>query len=184
MNNPTTARDMTDLSNFNKLIIGLDFGTTYSGIAYIFTGFGKSSQPIVIKEWPGQPNINSNWFKVPSSICYEESLDVSCQWGYELDHSAAATKVEGIKLLLDPDHPKPLYVPHSNMKAELKRLGKPPIDVATDYITALCNYASSVIRASHSSPQFQTLQVEYVLSVPAVWSDKAKNSTMHVCISL
>jgi hypothetical protein len=41
--------DSTD----DKLIIALDFGTTYSGIAYCFTN-QRDSTPISIKNWPGE----------------------------------------------------------------------------------------------------------------------------------
>lgn len=169
------------LETENKLVIGLDFGTTYSGVAYLFTGIEKP-EPIVVAEWPGAKGANKP--KVPTLIRYEPSKDRSYQWGYELAHSSATDKIEGIKLLLDPDHPKPLYVPQSNTKAELKRLGKPAIDVAADYITALYKHALSKIEAAWPEDYLQLLQKEFVLSVPAVWSDKAKNSTMRVGFSI
>lgn len=184
MNNSSTELTLGGL-NFaeseNKIIIGIDFGTTYSGVAYLFTGVDKP-EPIPITEWPGAKGANRP--KVPTLIRYEKPPDRSYQWGYEIAHSMDADKIEAIKLLLDPDHPKPLYVPQSNTKAELKRLGKPAIDVATDYLQALYKHALSKIEASWPEDYLQMLQKEFVLSVPAVWSDKAKNSTMRVCISV
>ncbi len=168
------------LESENKLVISVDFGTTYSGVAYLFTGVEKP-EPIAITEWPGAKGANRP--KVPTLIRYQKSQRSPFQWGYELAHSNVADKIEGIKLLLDPDHPKPLYVPQSNTKAELKRLGKPPIDVAADYISALYKHALSKIEASWPEDYLQMLQKEFVLSVPAVWSDKAKDSTMRVCNS-
>lgn len=166
------------LESENKPIIGIDFGTTYSGVAYLFTGVEKQ-EPIAVTEWPGAKGANRP--KVPTLIRYENS---QYQWGYELAHSTAANKIEGIKLLLDPDHPKPLYVPQSNTKAELQRLGKPAVDAAADYITALYKHALSKIEASWPEDFLHMLQKEFVLSVPAVWSDKAKDSTMRVLISI
>lgn len=37
----------------DQLIIGLDFGTTFSGIAYAFSK-AKDSKPISIMDWPGK----------------------------------------------------------------------------------------------------------------------------------
>jgi len=176
----TTFEGLSIVESDNKLVIGLDFGTTYSGVAYLFTGVEKP-EPIVVTEWPGANGANK--FKVPTLIRYENPKDHSYQWVYELAHSITTDKIEGIKLLIDPDYPKPLYVPQSNTKAELKRLGKPAIDVAADYIAALYKHALSKIEAAWPEDYLQMLQKEFVLSVPAVWSDKAKDSTMRVCIS-
>ena len=169
------------LESENKLIIDLDFGTTYSGVAYLFTGVEKP-EPIVVTEWPGAKGASKP--KVPTLIRYEDPNRGAIQWGYEIAHSTVADKIEGIKLLLDPDHPKPLYVPQTNTKAQLQRLGKPAVDVAADYITALYKHALSKIEASWPEDYLQMLQKEFVLSVPAVWSDKAKASTERVCNTL
>ena len=163
----------------NKIVIGVDFGTTYSGIAYLFTAAEKP-EPIAITEWPGATGANKP--KVPTLIRYDKSKPGAYQWGYELAHTTDADRIEGIKLLLDPDHPKPLYVPQTNTKAELKRLGKPAIDVAADYIAALYKYALSKIEGAWPEDYLRMLQKEFVLSVPAVWSDQAKDSTMRVSL--
>ena len=165
----------------NKLVIGLDFGTTYSGVAYIFTGTEKP-EPIAITEWPGAKGLNKA--KVPTLISYDGSSNQPFTWGYELAYSTTGSKIEGIKLLLDPNQPKPLYVPQSNTKAELQRLGRPAIDVAADYIGAIYKHALSKIEAAWPEEYLQSLQKKFILSVPALWSDKAKDSTFRVFISV
>lgn len=37
----------------DQLIIGLDFGTTFSGIAYGFSK-GTNAEPVSILDWPGE----------------------------------------------------------------------------------------------------------------------------------
>lgn len=52
-NNLTAVMDSLNIhESEDQLIIGLDFGTTFSGIAYAFT---KSSKPdlVSILDWPG-----------------------------------------------------------------------------------------------------------------------------------
>ncbi|KAL9040435.1 MAG: hypothetical protein Q9214_004487 [Letrouitia sp. 1 TL-2023] len=97
--------DVDDSSD--KLIIGLDFGTTYSGVAYVFST--KPDQVYTITEWPGAKGRSVP--KTPSTIQYSDLK--TFQWGYELDRSVEE-KIEGIKLLLDPYQEKPLYIPPSH----------------------------------------------------------------------
>lgn len=92
MLNFSGSDDQTDL-----LVIGLDFGTTYSG--YV-------------------------------NVHLEE-------------------KIEGIKLFLDPYQEKPLYVPPSNTEAELKNMGKPALNVATDFIGAIYQHAMRKIEGKY-----------------------------------
>ena len=89
-------------------------------------------------------------------------------------------KIEGIKLLLDADQPRPLYLAVTDVQAELDRLPKPPVDIAADYITALYNHAMTVIGGKWPAEFLSILQKKFVLTVPAVWSDKAKDSTLRV----
>lgn len=155
----------------DRLIIGLDFGTTYSGVAYVFTT--KPDQVYTITEWPGAKGRNPP--KAPTLLKYEGKD--SFLWGYELDRSTKE-RIEGIKLLLDPDQPKPIYAPPVNIEAELKKLGKPAIDVATDYISAIYQHALRMIEGKYPKSYLEMLNKEFVLSVPAVWSDKAKETTL------
>lgn len=120
----------------------MDFGTTYSSIAYLFTAV-EEPEPIVVTEWPGAKGATKP--KAPTLIQYDKPPTKSFTWGYELAHLNSGAKIQAIKLLLDPDQPKPLYVPQSNTKAELQRLGKPPVDVVADYLAAIYNHAVSKI---------------------------------------
>lgn len=44
---------ITDLAD-DRLVISLDFGTTFSGVAYAFNTPGKKADIVAIKEWPGE----------------------------------------------------------------------------------------------------------------------------------
>jgi hypothetical protein len=146
-------------------------------VAYVFTT--KPDQVYTITEWPGAKGRNPP--KVPTLIKYEDPT--AFKWGYELDRTTKE-RIEGIKLLLDPDQPKPLYVPPVNAQAELKKLGKPAIDVATDYIQAIYQHALRKIEGKYPKSYLDMLDKQFVLSVPAVWSDKAKTATLRVSATL
>lgn len=38
----------------DRLVIALDFGTTFSGVAYAFNVPGKKADPTPIEDWPGK----------------------------------------------------------------------------------------------------------------------------------
>ena len=161
----------------SQLIIGLDFGTTFSGIAYIFTEQNKPD-PEAVTDWPGTPGLKVP--KTPTLIDYSGANGAkSFIWGSKVNPTSKG-KLEGIKLLLDPDQPVPLYVPASNTKKELQKLGKPPLDVASDDLKALYQHALGHINNSYPKDFVETQQKKFVFTVPAVWSDKAKDLTLNV----
>jgi hypothetical protein len=157
----------------DQLIIGLDFGTTYSGIAYAFST--KPDQIYAITEWPGAQGRSVP--KTPTVMKYIGKNKF--QWGYELDRTIEE-KIVGIKLLLDPDQERPLFdtAGAAATKWELKKLGKPPVDIASDYIGAIYKHAMKQIEGKVPQDYLGMLSKQFVLSVPAVWSDKAKDTTL------
>lgn len=88
--------------------------------------------------------------------------------------------MQGIKLLLDPDQPRPIYLPELNVKSDLKRLNKTVLDVAIDYISVMYKHAMKVMGTKVPIDYLNDCQKQFVLSVPAVWFDKAKDMTLQV----
>lgn len=116
--------------------------------------------------------------KCPTLLKYEK--DGSIRWGFDLDRNTE-DRIEAVKLLLDPDQPKPVYVPAVDAEAKLARLGRAPIAVATDYIRKIFMHAVEIIESKYPGNYFQALEKEYILTVPAVWSEKAQDATLRVC---
>lgn len=54
---------------------------------------------------------------------------------------------------------------------------KSPIDVVGDYLQGLVAHVLEVLNRRFSTA-LQTMQLHYILTVPAVWSDKAKDATI------
>jgi molecular chaperone DnaK (HSP70) len=159
----------------DQLIIGLDFGTTYSGISYIFTGSGEAD-PHSIREWPGEDRDPP---KTPTLVKYSKDKKTFI-WGAKVDRTDVE-RVEGIKLLLDPSQQTPLFVPQgSNTKKVLANLPKSPMDIASDYIDVLYKHALEHIENAFFKDYVAMQQKKFVLTVPAVWSDKAKDATLRV----
>jgi hypothetical protein len=89
----------------------------------------------------------------------------------------------GIKLLLDPKQEQPVYLPSTNVKRTLRNLPKPAVKIAADFIRAVYGHALSEIAKVVPKAYFSICKKHFVLSVPAVWSDQAKNATLEVRIS-
>lgn len=70
-----------------------------------------------------------------------------------------------MKLLLDPDQPRPLYLPESTARSDLKRLGKPAVDVAADFMGAISEHAMKKIETSVPSEYVQVCQKQFVLTM-------------------
>lgn len=91
--------------------------------------------------------------------------------------------IVGVKLLLDPSQERPLYLPTVNIKETLEQLPKEPVSVAADFIGALYKHALSEIGKAVPNHYFRLCKKEFVLSVPAVWSDAAKAATIEAAKS-
>ncbi|EHK20682.1 uncharacterized protein TRIVIDRAFT_69382 [Trichoderma virens Gv29-8] len=155
----------------DRLIIALDFGTTFSGITYCFTN-ERDSSPTSIEYWPGSDGAGVP--KIPTVIRYDSP--VSFTWGAQVNRQDGG--IVGVKLLLDPSQPRPKYLPEINVEEELGKLPKSPVQVAADFIGAVYNHAMKEIGKKVSQDYVKLCRKVYVLSVPAVWSDAAKNSTL------
>lgn len=42
----------------DRLIVALDFGTTFSGVAYVYNIPGKKPDVVPVLEWPGEPTFS------------------------------------------------------------------------------------------------------------------------------
>ncbi|KAG5812763.1 hypothetical protein H9Q74_004114 [Fusarium xylarioides] len=177
VNNASSNEEATKnlgTSAFNskdRIIIALDFGTTYSGVAYCFAS-SSDVKPVV--DWLGLEGRTQP--KVPTAIAYDPDDSSEFKWGGQL--SWREDHVQGVKLLLDPKQTRPPYLPSTNVKSEMKRLPKSAVDVAADFIGAMYSHALERIGSRVPRDYLDLCEKTFVLSVPAVWSDHAKESTI------
>ncbi|PYI00230.1 actin-like ATPase domain-containing protein [Aspergillus sclerotiicarbonarius CBS 121057] len=150
-----------------SIIVGLDFGTTFSGIAWAFKGAVDNIE--VMSTWPGGGNRTS--VKVPSSMSYGTKAST---WGYQVRTYAEAFR--GIKLLLDEDQ-ETTYTPSLYSKKLLIKYDKNAVEVTADYMRHLIQHAEDVLER-RLGVTTKAMDMRFILTVPAVWSDKAKNSTL------
>ncbi|KAH7078168.1 hypothetical protein BKA63DRAFT_552283 [Paraphoma chrysanthemicola] len=173
-----------------RLVIGLDFGTTYTGVAYA-TPLGTIcplSEITVIKDWG--PDMK-NHDKVPSVISYNPSEDFQ-QWGSSLSLDAV-TMVR-----------KKLEICHHSLRGELdlvvqvlegmrnlnfdgliraskdRRLPiyacKSPEQIITDYLAKVFTYLDNTVANFRESFRKHT-KTDLVITIPTDWPYEALNST-------
>ncbi|RDW66734.1 hypothetical protein BP5796_09483 [Coleophoma crateriformis] len=154
------------------LAIGIDFGTTFSGVAYALSNKPKAIE--VISDWESEIDHNSDSAKVPSKISYSEDGNV-VSWGF--DHDPLDKQFSWFKLLLSKETAEQRRDILGSMEADMKFLQKDPVDVVADYLNRLWEHASEVFKGKLGEYLFECLPIQLVLTVPAVWDHAAQELT-------
>lgn len=98
------------------------------------------------------------------------------EWGFEVDQEKEY--IQYIKLLLDPKQKLPEYISRRDLETHLRKIGKTAIQAAGDYLIKLKEHVLEQIEQRFGEEMCSTTKVEFVLTVPALWSDAAKDATM------
>jgi len=172
----------------DRLVVGVDFGTTYSGVAAVYSATPEDVD--IIKTWPGGNGITSD--KVPTEISYDpvpngvhaESEAVSdgqtvlrnIRWGFQF--RPEEPRLRCIKLFLDRNQKLPHFVSPLETAAQLRKCEHTVMDAVSDYLTKIYEHTMETLQRRYGETFVSQTPVEFVLTVPAVWSDAAKNATL------
>ncbi|KAF9356008.1 hypothetical protein BGX26_005836 [Mortierella sp. AD094] len=148
------------------IVMAIDFGTTYSGCAYAYAQDDK--EVIDITSWPRQ---SIQYPKTPTLNLYKkddpEHKLVSWGWKAKLETLKPSARHHTLlyqyKLHLD-----------ENMKNSPLAVDITVLDAISDYLAAFHEYVVGEIMRGFAK-NFQRDHFRYCLTVPAMWSDKAKN---------
>lgn len=164
----------------SEIVVGIDFGTTYSGVSWAINS-GKK-QVRVINDWPNPTSTLASSDKVPTIITYENGKPP--RWGFAVDPVKKEDCVRWIKLLLDPKHTESTYGPPPealiNSSNLLQTLHKTADEVAADYLGMLWEYTKEDIRKQRGDKWESIYTVKVVLTVPAIWDPAAQHKTMTI----
>ncbi|KAH9940114.1 uncharacterized protein BXZ73DRAFT_43285 [Epithele typhae] len=160
-----------------KLVLGIDVGTTYSGVAYAILDPGEVPLIHGVTRFPGQESAAGD-SKIPSILYYNPDGSVACagaeaaQPGMDLEaEDNELVFVEWFKLHLRPEHLD---------AGEIKRDDLPPlppgksvVDVFADFLAYLFQCTKRYICETHSNGDslWASLEdrIEFVLSHPNGW---------------
>jgi len=173
------------MQSASKFIVAIDFGTTFTGVAYAyFAGSttlagdpanGKTlAQSIrVFTRWPNASTKGAQE-KTPTIMSYDP-----LRWGDKVQ-SHHKLRVSRFKLGLDPQTVQEVFGIYSGdlVKGLVPALNKSAADVTADYLTQLHKYIDTEVFTNEFGREFLTSQrKQYVITVPAIWSDRAKDLT-------
>ena len=166
-------------------VIGLDFGTTYSGFAY--ARVSDDPQINVYYDWPRKGN-EKPYCKTLTALYYKrtEPGGLECaSWGYSArsdfidhrhhsQHGGLGIYLSKFKLLLHKDLNDP----------ELAKSIPAPLtatSIITDYLKLIGEHALSVVRNHVGDASFRKDSVQWCVTVPSIWDENAKQQ-MKACM--
>lgn len=169
-----------DFSPSHFVVIGIDFGTTFSGVSWTWSKATNINNIEPVHRWDVDEGSarNQESDKVPTKICYDSNGQV-LKWGYRVT-PRDQNQVEWFKLLLSKeakDGPKV-----KKTRAVLERLGKTAVDVVADYLRCLWKHAIEVIELALSKVAVDNMTFRVVLTLPANWDHRAQRLTVQAAV--
>ncbi|KAI8950836.1 hypothetical protein F4801DRAFT_601851 [Xylaria longipes] len=160
------------------IVIGIDFGTTFTGVAYDYVKSGNQGPsditPLPITLWPasGYGEANADCPKVPSRIAYPPDGKIS--WGQQASDEQG-TAILWFKLLLLDEHDLQLHLrgsDHINQaRQSVEKIGKDVVTVISDYLSKVWEHVLDVIIRARGRQFVNTRRFHVVVTVPAIWQD-------------
>ncbi|KAH0366906.1 actin-like ATPase domain-containing protein, partial [Aureobasidium melanogenum] len=170
----------------DRLVVGIDFGTTWSAVAFTYSGNPEPADEIaIVKNWPGSNNISSE--KVPSELAYVPASDdfemvnsdgsraFNILWGLQLKPDQS--RLRCLKLRLDSRQKLPSYVSSKDLDDQLNDCGKSAEEAIADYLSLIFAKAKEELVRRFGPQMVSSTPIEINLTVPAIWSDAAKDAT-------
>ncbi|KAI9032714.1 hypothetical protein CLU79DRAFT_807885 [Phycomyces nitens] len=148
-----------------SFVVGVDFGTTFSGCSFVFTG-DETEEIVDITDWP---NHGSQYSKVPTALLYQDNGHNIVGWGDDAindpdqQENPDSYLLERFKLYLDKSVENMPQLPF-----DLTAL-----QVITDYLTEFHEYTQTVFEESFPD-LYDASKCRYCLTVPIMWDDMAK----------
>ncbi|KAF4554715.1 Hsp70 protein-like protein 2 [Elsinoe fawcettii] len=157
-------------SNQKRLAIAVDLGAVTTSVALLHE-FGKDQpgQIYVFEHWPG-----GNTKRIPTRVQFDEDGNV-LKFGAQLMPSEDA--VEFFKLGLDAGQPLPDGLTHKKIKRQCARAGKTVEGVVVAFLAKIHETVttSKDLEARFTKQLLFTAKLEWILTVPAIWTDSAKD---------
>lgn len=100
----------------------------------------------------------------------------SIRWGFQF--KPEEPRLRCIKLFLDRNQKLPHFVSPLETAAQLRKCDKTVMDGVSDYLTQLYKHTMETLTRRYGETFMAMTKVQFVLTVPAVWSDSAKNATL------
>ncbi|KAI8061842.1 uncharacterized protein B0P05DRAFT_556879 [Gilbertella persicaria] len=153
------------------VIIGIDFGTTYSGCCY---AFAQNEEIIDIVKWPKQ---NNNIYpKTPTLSLYRKGSTDIFDWGHGARRAAMRPNSSDLILLSKFKLYLDQHLQDETLPNQLNI-----IDVIADYLALFHQHVCTELLKGFAAHYDQS-KFRYCLTVPAMWTDRAKSAMREAAI--
>ncbi|KAI0973835.1 hypothetical protein F4678DRAFT_459322 [Xylaria arbuscula] len=155
------------MAHTRSIIIGIDFGTTYSKV--VFAESDNPDELLEVSDWPAnQANTSQGSAQVPTVARYLDNGQF--EWGGLVpEHASDVHRL--FKLALEPA----LFQKAADTIHDVPVPGN--VDkIITDYLTGLWDHVVKYVCERFDCDTLENVQV--ILTVPAIWSDLSKQRTM------
>ncbi|PNS14208.1 Heat shock protein 12B [Sphaceloma murrayae] len=132
-------------------------------------------------------NSNSGWHgatrrasKIPTKIAYNSDQTVA-RWGPQVAHEEHYLHLS--KLLLDISNGFPQGMSRTECEAPFKALKMEPFQVTADYLRQLIGVIPGFLTKQCGHIIAANAVIVYILTIPAIWSDAAKDATRSAAIA-
>ncbi|KAJ4131118.1 hypothetical protein NW768_006660 [Fusarium equiseti] len=163
----------TNKSLDDAIVIGIDFGTTFSGVAWSYSR--EPDEIEIVTSWDSELHHCSDVEKAPTQIYYDEK-GRSIKWGYSIPPEKEPLKWFKL-LLLDPKD-LPAEVARSTQLQEARRLrnqsNKEPIEIIADFLRKLWDHSLESIKRGLGADLVQRTKFHVVITLPAIWPPYAQ----------
>ncbi|KAJ5673177.1 hypothetical protein N7507_002304 [Penicillium longicatenatum] len=173
------------MAPLHRIIVGVDYGTTFTGVSYVDSLKHTIHDINVIRTWPGPSREQDETWKTPSRIAYgtENPLidGATIKWGYMVVPKMKS--YTWTKLLLSPETSHPQRSQENVDILEGDGLMRIPDfkqgaqDVCADYLRGIYEHIIFFLEQRLTPEIIKVTALDFWFTVPAIWSDKAKHDT-------
>ncbi|OAA42644.1 Heat shock protein Hsp70 [Metarhizium rileyi] len=157
------------------IIIGIDFGTTYSGMAWAYSNEPEDIE--VVTTWNSELSHCSDLEKTPTRL-YLGKEDDDIKWGYAVPQNVEA--LEWFKLLLLKEKDMASEIRYSSKIQEARRLQeaskKGVVDVVACFLKQLWKHGLQSIGEAIGEDLLEKCILHVVMTLPAIWPHYAQES--------
>ncbi|UKZ81449.1 hypothetical protein TrVFT333_009221 [Trichoderma virens FT-333] len=178
---------MVKVTQRTKLIVGIDYGTTYSGICYALSNASGFQDITTWTRYPGAAShIAEHTVKAPTRVAFKDENDDldRTAWGYEVE--AGMKSYSWTKLLLDETQSSVFDDEDifSDINSEIMKLpsNMTAKEVVKEYLMGMRKMFDDNVAKFVGAQKLDDLPMEFWLTVPASWTEKAKLLTMNAAI--
>ncbi|KAI0833091.1 actin-like ATPase domain-containing protein [Hypoxylon sp. FL0890] len=154
------------------MVIGIDFGTTYSGAAWATFADFMADQVNLVTRWPGTGREEG---KAPTELFYEND---EVTWGYDVPTDSDPVRWFKLLLLKDEDLAPNLRSSEFILRGRkmLRESEKSAVDVVADYLRGFWEHVHSEIAKARGLSVVDALRFHVVITLPAIWKGYARQS--------